>query len=512
MSALPEINLCIVQPAGYVHSLGLLDQARYFRHQFRRLGASVSLAKNRLRHDAVNFVFGAHLGFDPALCQRQTCIFVNLEQLGEGGAKVSPEYLQLLATSAVVDYDADNLASYAQDAQDVPLVPFLYAPYLTPAEPVPLEERPIDLLFYGSMNARRRAWLDRIEALGFNIAMFDAPLYGPERDQYIAQAKVVLNVPFYETSRFEQARVSHCLSLGTPVISERTELSNPHPAFEDTVLFLQGDELEQFFSEDCGTPEFYDTMRAAVERFRSADPIEAYADLMGFARGYAGAHKERRDNTAWQPTHIRLGAGDGYQSGWLNIDVSAAAQPDLLCDLSRPLALPATLSSPLAGPIELREGSVERIHAGPLLAQAADLDTLMAQCLRLLQLGGEMDIVLPAGPGAMPAAGQRALDETSWLPYVDAFWSIGWFTHRFELTGLTWLDAEQRSCHKERANLLHLRLRKTETTLQERTAARTLQTDFGGVPDDLPAVYCEAPPLWARAHAASDPQLHAVSA
>ncbi len=512
MSALPEINLCIVQPAGYVHSLGLLDQARYFRYQFRRLGASVSLGKNRLRHDAVNFVFGAHLGFDAAQCQRQTCIFVNLEQLGEGGASVSPDYLQLLASSAVVDYDADNLASYARDVNDVPLVPFLYAPYLTPAEPLPLEDRPIDLLFYGSMNARRRAWLDRIEALGFNVAMFDSPLYGPERDQYISQAKVVLNVPFYESSRFEQARVSHCLSLGTPVISERTDQSHPHPAFEDCVLWLQGDELEQFFGEDCGTPEFYEAMRGAVERFREADPIEAYADLMGFARGYAGAHRERRDNTAWQPTHIRLGAGDGYQGGWLNIDTSAVAQPDLLCDLSQPLALPATLMSPLAGTIELHEGSVARIHAGALLTQTSDLDTLMAQCLRLLQTGGEMHIVLPAGHGATAAGGPRMLDESSWVPYADAFWSLGWFTHRFELAALGWLDAEQRPCHKERATVLHLTLRKTETTLQERTVARTLQADFGGVPDDLPAVYAAAPPLWARAQPSMEPQLHAVSA
>ena len=76
MSKLPEIHLCIQQPVGYVHSLGLLDQARYFRYQFRRLGADVSLAKNRLRHDALNFVFGAHLGFDAGQCERHACVFV----------------------------------------------------------------------------------------------------------------------------------------------------------------------------------------------------------------------------------------------------------------------------------------------------------------------------------------------------------------------------------------------------------------------------------------------------
>src|SRR5690348_5015246 len=141
--SLPKFHLCIQQPVGYVHSLGFLDQARYFRWQFRRLGAEVTLAKNRLRHDAVNFVFGAHLGFDGTQRQRHACIFVNLEQLGDGGAKVQPAYEQLLASSAVVDYDAYNRAAYAKDVDDVPVVPILHAPYLKPAEALPLEERPI---------------------------------------------------------------------------------------------------------------------------------------------------------------------------------------------------------------------------------------------------------------------------------------------------------------------------------------------------------------------------------
>src|SRR5690606_40479057 len=118
--ALPPVHISIVQPLGYIHSLGFLDQARYLRYQFRRFGAQVTMAKNRLRHDAVNFVLGAHLGFDPALRQRHACIFVNLEQLGDGGAAVSQDYLQLLRSSAVVDYDAANVSAYAADTDDVP--------------------------------------------------------------------------------------------------------------------------------------------------------------------------------------------------------------------------------------------------------------------------------------------------------------------------------------------------------------------------------------------------------
>ena len=135
MTNTPAIHLAIIQPAGYVHSLGFLDQARYFRHQFRRLGARVTMAKNRLREDAVNFVFGAHLGFPADWRERHPCVFVNLEQLGDGGAAVSADYLELLRHSAVVDYDVANVAAYAQDADDVPIVPFGYASYLDKPAP-----------------------------------------------------------------------------------------------------------------------------------------------------------------------------------------------------------------------------------------------------------------------------------------------------------------------------------------------------------------------------------------
>jgi len=131
------IHICIQQPSGYVHSLGFIDQARYFRCQLRRLGAQVTISKNRLRHDAVNLFFGAHLGFDPAQRARHACIFVNLEQLGDGGAKVSPDYMQLLETSAVTDYDAGNVAAYASAPGAVPVVPLLHAPYLAPSIPSP---------------------------------------------------------------------------------------------------------------------------------------------------------------------------------------------------------------------------------------------------------------------------------------------------------------------------------------------------------------------------------------
>ncbi|MBE7417771.1 MAG: methyltransferase domain-containing protein [Ideonella sp.] len=490
MTALPPIHICIVQPLGYVHSLGLVDPARYFRYQFRRFGADVSIAKNRLRHDAVNFVFGAHLGFEPALRQRHACVFVNLEQLGEGGAQVSPAYLDLLRRSAVVDYDADNVAAYADDAASVPVVPVLHAPYLAPAAPLPLHERPIDLLFVGSINARRTALIERIERAGVQVTMFDSALYGDERDAYIAQAKAVLNLHFYESSRFEQVRVSHCLSLGTPVISERGPACRPHEAFASSVLWLpQHEPIEAYFRERFLAPDWHGEAHAAVQAFRAADPVEAYADLLAFAVGFGRAHHERRPQQPWQPARIHIGSGKDYKPGWLNLDVLARAEPDLVLDLAQPQAWPLQANSPTVGPLVLDEGQAEVIVANNVLEHVADLPRLMTHALQLLKTGGRLMIEVPyehAATAWQDPTHVRAMNENSWLYYTDWFWYLGWYEHRFAVEQSGYLDLQLRACAREQAAFMRVTLVKVATTLRERMQARTLDAGVH-CPDDLPS-------------------------
>lgn len=489
MNTLPDIHICIQQPAGYLHSLGFIDQARYFRYQFRRLGAQVTMSKNRLRHGAVNFVFGAHLGFDPAQRERYACIFVNLEQLGDGGAAVPVAYLDLLSTSSVADYDAQNVPAYARAPEDVTVVPLLHAPYLAPAHSIPLHERPIDLLFIGTVNERRKAWIERIEACGVTVSLFDGPLYGDERDHFIVQAKAVLNAPYYETSRFEQARASLCLSLGTPVISERTAQVRPHAAFEESVHWITDASLERFFTEEFGSPDFYRAAQAGIDRFRQADPIEAYAELLAFAAGFADGHASVRPQQPWQPTRINLGSGKDYQQGWLNIDVLERAEPDLVLDLSAPLVLPLEVATPGAGPVLLAEGSIDVIHANNVLEHVPDLASLMGNCLRLLKEGGIFEIEVPyerAKSAWQDPTHVRAMNENSWVYYTDWFWYLGWFEHRFEMAHSTWLDSSLKECGAEQAAFMRVFLRKIATSPRERTTARVMQPDLR-LPDDAVA-------------------------
>ncbi|ODV11098.1 MAG: hypothetical protein ABT20_06650 [Rubrivivax sp. SCN 70-15] len=486
---LPAVHLAIMQPAGYLHSLGFLDQARYFRHQFRRMGATVTIAKNRLREDAVNFVFGAHLGFPSDWQRRHSCIFVNLEQLGQGGASVGPEYLDLLRRSAVVDYDAANVGAYAADVADVPLVPFLHAPYLDDGLALPLEQRPIDLLFFGSMNPRRQAFIAQVEAAGVQVSTFDHPIYGPERDHFIRQAKAVLNCHFYDSSRFEQARAFHSLSLGTPVISERSAGTRPPAAFEDPVFWLEDGSAMRFFAEQFGQPSFFAAARSKLAAFCRLDPIEAYADLLAFATGFHQAAGKTRGTEPWRPTRLNLGSGKDYKPGWLNVDIIERAEPDLVLDLGQKTELPLEVPGRRGGSVRLEAGSLDIVYANNVLEHVPDLPALMTNVLALLKDGGEFQIEVPyekALTAWQDPTHLRALNENSWLYYTDWFWYLGWFEHRFEIAESSWLDASLNPCRKENAAFMRVTLRRIPTTLRERTVARAMQADFGGIDEDTP--------------------------
>lgn len=475
-----HINLCIVQPAGYVHSLGLLDAALYFKHQFQRLGARVAVSKNRLVKDAVNLVFGAHLGFDRALTREYSCVVVNLEQLGDGGARLAPAYLDLLRQTPVIDYDPANAAVCAAQPGDVPVVRFGHAPYLAgaPCAAEDLARRPIDLLFFGSVNARRQAWIQRIEATGRRVSVLKAPVYGPERDGIITQAKAVLNVHHYDSARFEQVRAFQVLSLGTPLISERALHSQAPEAFEVCSLWFDGAGLESFFRDEFLSPLFFEVGARALEVFQEADPLADYARALDFALAVHQVHATRipAGPRTVRRLNLDLTAGRGYRQGWLNVAATDEARPDLVLDLTQSQSWPLTADSPFAGRVRLAPGELEEIQVGAVTANVAGLSTLMDHSLRLLRLGGTLQaVVWPEFAGTRLLAQAQAL----WHPYTEGFAASGWFDHRFELRAITPMNAQGQPCAPEAAETVGVQLVKIDTGLAERSQARALRSDFG---------------------------------
>lgn len=483
-----RIHLSIIQPPGYIHSQGFLDQARFARYQFRKLGAEVTIGKNRLREDAINIVFGAHLGFDAKLKDRYTCVFLNLEQLGDGGASVSNDYVRLLSSSAVMDYDVRNLAAYGCKVGDIPIVSFQYAPYLSTPPPLPMEERPIDLLFFGSINERRKAIFKRIEACGWSVSRFDHPLYGEERDHFIRQSKAVFNCHFYESSRFEQARAFHTLSLGTPVISERTEKTTPPPAFENTLTWVKDDQLETFFTEEFMKTRWLQQAQKQLQAFVKADASPSWQLAQLYCQAFGDLGGQEKAQQIWQPTRMNLGSGNDYKTGWLNVDILERTQPDLVLDLGKQITFPITAQTLGGGNVHLKENSLDAIYANNVLEHVPDLPCLMTNLLALLKEDGEIEIEVPFEKSMtawQDPTHLRAMNENSWLYYTNWFWQLGWFYHRFEMVYFQWIDSKLQPCEKNHGAFMKLKLKKICTTPQERAIARTMQHDFGGVDNDI---------------------------
>jgi SAM-dependent methyltransferase len=477
------VNLSIVQQLGDPHALCFLDQARYLRYHLGRLGVACRLSKNRLYRDRLNIVFGAHKGFDRKLADLFPCVILNLEQIGQGGADLPPAYLELLGCVPSFDYDPANQQAYRTPLAG-PCVRFLDAPYLRSGRPMlRLQDRPLDLLFFGSINERRRRLIEQIEATGRRIAMFDQALYGPERDEIIAQAKAVLNLHFYETGRLEQARISHCLSLGTPVISERRIDAEIPSEFDQAVFWAPSDAIAPFVAQTLAAPDFFAQAERKFAQLRSADPLESLRPLVAFlarmTREYAAV---RRNANAPALRRLNLGSGKDYLAGWINVDLLERSQPDLVVDLSRKINLPITLRSATLGDVTLAPASLEVIHANNVLEHVGDLPTLMTNALDLLADGGILAIEVPyerARTAWQDPTHVRAMNENSWIYYTDWFWYLGWFSHRFAIAHFEYLDERQASCERERAGFMRVLLRKVATTLQERMTARTMRADFG---------------------------------
>ena len=483
-----NINIAIIQPLGYVHSLVFVDVARALRHGLRRIGITAHITKNRLRADCTNWILGGHLALRPEQIAGHRCVIVNLEQMGHGGAALTDEYLHLLKSHPVLDYDAANLAAYRLPGLPTGLFEFSHASYLERPAPS-LRDRKIDLLFYGSVNDRRRELFRQIEASGVAVTCFDKPIYTEERDHYIRNAKAILNCSFYEAHRFEQVRAFHCLSLGTPVVCERILGQAIPKRFQESCFFFDPNDRAAFFGREFRGGDFFGEADRRLAGWRASTPVGDMA-LMGFIKETEAYLDQKAKGPAgpWQPTRINLGSGKDYRLGWLNVDVDASVQPDLVLDLSRPIQFPIRLRSELGGEVELVPGSVEEFFADNVLEHVPDLPRLMTQVLALLRTGGRFVVQVPY-EGA-PTAWQdpthvRAFNQNSWLYYTDWFWYLGWFEHRFQVETLEWQDVQMKPCERPSAAFIKVILQKVETTPWERTIARTMRSNFGGIPEDL---------------------------
>jgi|GEM_PF-320472 len=149
-------------------------------------------------------------------------------------------------------------------------------------------------------------------------------------------------------------------------------------------------------------------------------------ELLFYKKHLAGVRRSQVLVSNGNPLRLELGGGpNSTKPGWINVDL--AAQDGLTLDLRRPLPFP--------------DESVESIYSEHVLEHLVypdDLSRLLAECYRVLEVGGTFTVGVPdagrafraysAGvgefyfnkywPSVQPRFADSSMDELNWLIYM----------------------------------------------------------------------------------------------
>ena len=209
-------------PGDYAHTGALTELAVAVDHGLKRLGHASSLSST------------PHL---PTLAPGHTCILLGPQLLALLPPLDLPEDVILYNTEAYGTPPFANALPHLlahpdrvwdisqHNVEQLQAHHSVFAQFVPPGHDVHsfdscTEEKDIDVLFYGSINDRRRKMLDALRAEGLTVHEFQTP-YGKGRDDFVRRAKVILNLHYYDDPGiFESVRVSHLLNNSELVVSE----------------------------------------------------------------------------------------------------------------------------------------------------------------------------------------------------------------------------------------------------------------------------------------------------
>ncbi len=242
-SALGKVRIVTIHPVNYLHSEAFAELSLTLKEAFLDLGVKAGLSRNVFSPGCINLILGWHL-LDEAheASLSVTSIIYNLEQMDERNRHLVTRLIRLSKRCQLWDYSRRNIDILHQAGIRTPIhhVPIGTMPALTRIQPA--KHQDIDVLFYGSLNPRRKKVLEALVGEGVRVrAAFG--VYGDERDSLIARSKIVLNLHYYETSILEMVRLSYLWSNGKAVVAEFNDATEIPDALEGAACFVPYEKL-----------------------------------------------------------------------------------------------------------------------------------------------------------------------------------------------------------------------------------------------------------------------------
>tara|TARA_Y100000741_G_scaffold343858_1_gene307990 strand:- start:240 stop:1091 length:852 start_codon:yes stop_codon:yes gene_type:complete len=225
------INICIIKPNNYIHSLAYLEIAELLHYSVLELNKNSKISYNfiDINPKVKNIIFGAHLLNDDMInsIPSNTIIF-NTEQI-ESINEIWKRRILLLASKGIIfwDYSNHNLdllltklnvkgrlfeIGFQKNLQRIKMN----------------DNKEVDVLFYGSLNNRREKIINSLLKKNVKVKCLFG-VYGKDRDDWIGKSKIVLNLHYYESKIFEIVRIFYLLTNAIPIVSEvdeNTKLNN----------------------------------------------------------------------------------------------------------------------------------------------------------------------------------------------------------------------------------------------------------------------------------------------
>ncbi|HDU5302187.1 TPA: hypothetical protein RFV03_001077 [Klebsiella quasipneumoniae subsp. similipneumoniae] len=135
-----------------------------------------------------------------------------------------------------------------------------------------------EVLFYGDPNCeRRKAYLQELKK-HFNVTVA-SEVFGDKLTRMVKNAKVVVNIHYYENALLETTRLYETISLGTPVVSESSSDIVEHEDLQDVIDFCPiGDipAMVEKIQNLLSDKEYYNERKEKIKHFTNVDNKNNY--------------------------------------------------------------------------------------------------------------------------------------------------------------------------------------------------------------------------------------------
>jgi hypothetical protein len=247
-----KFAITIVSPPGYLHSEAFREVAETIDYGLASLGHDSLITTEGYLDGRQHIVLGSNLLPAHPITLSPDAILYNLEQIKGNPIALSRSIIEIFKRHTVWDYSPANAAALSELGVTVKrILPIGYTKQHTRIKRAPALD--IDVLFVGSMNARRKTIIEAMRISGLN-AVTAFGVYGAERDALIARSKVLLNMHYYDAKIFEIVRISYYLANKCTVLSERSASQIDDSAFDGGIVFSDYGGLTGKARELCEKP------------------------------------------------------------------------------------------------------------------------------------------------------------------------------------------------------------------------------------------------------------------